>query len=135
MHRGTVTHFPLRWPRLATPAQPSAATASTPPTPGDFWSNRPQVHAHRTYSAIIFIAICCGLLSGCTTPNPYFSAAKPHHRANGFQNNYAEFEPKNFFTDVLLGWQLPSRMRGLPLPPSAPPPTVTPDAAWAWTSC
>lgn len=70
------------------------------------------------------------MLAGCSTPNPYFSAAKPHHRPSGFQNNYTEFEPKNFFTDVLLGWQLPSRLRGLPPAPSAPPPTVAPDLAF-----
>jgi N-acyl-phosphatidylethanolamine-hydrolysing phospholipase D len=70
------------------------------------------------------------MLTGCSTSNPYFSTAKPHHRPGGFQNNYTEFEPKNFFTDVLLGWQLPSRLRGLPPAPAAAPPTVTPDLAF-----
>ncbi len=71
-----------------------------------------------------------GLVAACSSPpNPYYDASLKHHRPNGFQDNYVEFKPKNFFTDVLLGWQLPSWFKGLPPPPSAPPPVVTPDLA------
>lgn len=74
-------------------------------------------------------ALCAsGLLAACTTaPNPYYDASRKHHRPDGFQDNYVEFKPKNFFTDVLLGWQLPSWFKGLPPEPEAPPPVVAPD--------
>ena len=77
-------------------------------------------------------ALCAsGLLAACTTaPNPYYDASRKHHRPDGFQDNYVEFKPKNFFTDVLLGWQLPSWFKGLPPAPEAPPPVVAPDLAF-----
>jgi N-acyl-phosphatidylethanolamine-hydrolysing phospholipase D len=78
----------------------------------------------------IFIIAFLLLLPSCTTVNPYYNAAKPHHRPGGFQNNYVEFEPKNFFTDVLLGWQLPSALKGLPPRPQSPTPSVAPDLAF-----
>ena len=65
-----------------------------------------------------------------TAPNPYYDASRRHHRPDGFQDNYIEFKPKNFFTDVLIGWQLPSWFKGLPPPPSAPPPVVSADLAF-----
>lgn len=78
-------------------------------------------------------AVLCagGLLAACSTPpNPYYDASRRHHRPDGFQDNYVEFKPKNFFTDVLLGWQLPSWFKGLPPAPEAPPPMVAPDLAF-----
>jgi N-acyl-phosphatidylethanolamine-hydrolysing phospholipase D len=77
-------------------------------------------------------ALCAGgLLAACSTPpNPYYDASRRHHRPNGFQDNYVEFKPKNFFTDVLLGWQIPSWFKGLPPAPEAPPPVVAPDLAF-----
>jgi len=77
-------------------------------------------------------ALCAGgLLAACSTPpNPYYDASRRHHRPDGFQDNYVEFKPKNFFTDVLLGWQLPSWFKGLPPAPEAPPPVVAPDLAF-----
>ena len=89
-----------------------------------------RVIAKWPQSAAFSVAFCLLGLAGCSTSNPYFNAAKPHHRPGGFQNNYTEFEPKNFFTDVLLGWQLPSRLRGLPPAPTTPPPTSAPDLAF-----
>lgn len=29
-------------------------------------------------------------LAACSSPNPYFDASKPHHRAGGFNNNYLD---------------------------------------------
>ncbi|MFL9665642.1 MBL fold metallo-hydrolase [Variovorax sp. AB1(2024)] len=77
-------------------------------------------------------ALCAGgLLAACSTPpNPYYDASRRHHRPDGFQDNYVEFKPKNFFTDVLLGWQIPSWFKGLPPAPEAPPLVVAPDLAF-----
>ncbi len=77
-------------------------------------------------------ALLCagGLAAACTTaPNPYYDATRKHHTRDGFQDNYVAFKPKNFFTDVLIGWQIPSWFKGLPPPPDAPPPVVAPDLA------
>ncbi|MFH0134580.1 MBL fold metallo-hydrolase [Variovorax sp. VaC1] len=77
-------------------------------------------------------ALCASsFVAACSTAsNPYYDASRKHHRPDGFQDNYIEFQPKNFFTDVLLGWQLPSWFKGLPPAPSAPPPVVAPDLAF-----
>jgi len=48
-----------------------------------------------------------------------------HHRADGFQNNYIEFEPKGL--GALLKWKLESSREGLPRPPAAPTPQVAAD--------
>ncbi len=72
---------------------------------------------------------------GCATllsqgSNPYYDAAKPHHTANGFRNNYPHSTDQNFWK-----WQYERFMTGVP--PAAPPggwgsvlPTVQPDAAF-----
>ena len=52
-------------------------------------------------------------------------SAKTHHRANGFQNNYLDFEPKGLA--ALLKWQFDSFRNGLPKPAATPTPRVTPD--------
>lgn len=81
-------------------------------------------------AAAALLAVGCAL-AGCTVPpNPAFDARQPHHRPTGFQNNYIEFQPKNFFIDVLLRWRLPSVLKGLPPAPEAPPPTTVPDPAF-----
>lgn len=81
---------------------------------------------------LVAAALCAGVATAaCTTPpNPYYDASRAHHRPDGFQDNYIAFRPKNFFTDVLLGWQLPSWFKGLPPPPDAAPPVVAPDLAF-----
>src|SRR5258706_10772298 len=48
-----------------------------------------------------------------------------HHRADGFQNNYIEFEPKGL--GALLKWKLESSREGLPKPPAVPTPQVAAD--------
>jgi N-acyl-phosphatidylethanolamine-hydrolysing phospholipase D len=60
--------------------------------------------------------------------NPYQDPAKPHHRANGFQNNYVEFVPRSL--SELLRWKRQALMNGLPKPPRAPTPQVAPELPW-----
>ncbi len=49
----------------------------------------------------------------------------PHHREQGFQNNYISFEPKGML--ALMQWQLAASRDGLPRPPQQPTPSVKPD--------
>ena len=65
------------------------------------------------------------LLAGCSAANPYFDATRPHHRPQGFQNNYTVFEPKGVVD--LLSWQLNAARKGLPPAPAAPTPQVRAD--------
>ncbi|MEO8059817.1 MAG: MBL fold metallo-hydrolase [Burkholderiales bacterium] len=60
--------------------------------------------------------------TGASAADP---AAQSHHRPNGFQNNYIDFEPKGLA--ALLKWQFDSFRNGLPKPPATPTPRVTPD--------
>ncbi len=68
------------------------------------------------------LALFSGAEAGAADP-----AAKTHHRPNGFQNNYLEFEPKGLA--ALLKWQYESFRGGLPRPAAAPTPRVAPDLA------
>ena len=52
-------------------------------------------------------------------------APPPHHREQGFQNNYISFEPKGRL--ALMQWQLAAARDGLPRPPQQPTPNVKPD--------
>ena len=53
------------------------------------------------------------------------AAPPPHHREQGFQNNYISFEPKGML--ALMQWQLAASRDGLPRPPQQPTPSVKPD--------
>ena len=53
------------------------------------------------------------------------AVAPPHHREQGFQNNYISFEPKGLL--ALMQWQLAAARDGLPRPPQQPTPNVQPD--------
>ena len=55
-----------------------------------------------------------------------------HHRPDGFQNNYIEFEPKSL-SDVLK-WKWAATRDGLPKPPATPTPRVAPDTAFIQTN-
>ena len=53
--------------------------------------------------------------------NPYHDPDKSHHRPDGFQNNYLEFEPKSL--SEVLRWRREAARLRLPPPPG-----------W-WTGC
>ena len=52
----------------------------------------------------------------------------PHHRKNGFQNNYLEFEPKGL--GALLAWKIDAARRDLPRAPRSATPVVKADLAF-----
>lgn len=60
--------------------------------------------------------------------NPYHDPAKPHHRVEGFQNNYTEYQPKSL-SDILR-WRRDAVLRRLPPAPQAATPRVPPDLPW-----
>jgi N-acyl-phosphatidylethanolamine-hydrolysing phospholipase D len=60
--------------------------------------------------------------------NPYHDPDKSHHRPNGFQNNYLEFEPKGL--SEVLRWRREAARLRLPPPPRAPTPRVAPELDW-----
>ncbi len=59
--------------------------------------------------------------------NLHHNPAKPHHRADGFQNNYLSFRGKRWLE--LLRWKWRAWREGHPRPPGTPIPVVTPDLA------
>lgn len=61
-------------------------------------------------------ALACLAIVGCETTNPYFDAAKPHHRPNGFNNNYIDTFARSRW--AYLQWQ---RDRWLDRPPPSAP--------------
>lgn len=88
--------------------------------------------ASRALAAWLAVWAAIGTLTACTTVNPYFDAAKPHHRPNGFQNNYTDFQPRGL-TEV-LAWRVDAARKGLPPAPKAPVPTVAPDVSFVATN-
>ena len=52
----------------------------------------------------------------------------PHHRANGFQNNYIEFAPRGL--GDLIKWKIDASRNSLPRPPATLTPRVAPDLAF-----
>jgi N-acyl-phosphatidylethanolamine-hydrolysing phospholipase D len=56
-------------------------------------------------------------LTGCSTVNQHFDPSKPHHRPDGFVNNYAEQINKSL--KDLLTWFYAQKRDGLPKPPGA----------------
>ena len=71
-------------------------------------------------------------LAGATPVNPYFDASRPHHRPDGFANNYGARGGKPL--SALLQWWTERSEAGLPKPPSRHVqgyafPTVRPDLA------
>ena len=69
-------------------------------------------------AAISLLPLCC------TAAGPTPS----HHRVNGFQNNYLEFEPKGLA--ALLRWKLDAARDGLPVAPRTATPVVPPGLAF-----
>ncbi len=67
-------------------------------------------------------------LTGCSTVNPHYNPAKPHHRPDGFQNNYTTATDKS--RSELIRWTWEARKAGLPKPPQTPTPEVKADLAF-----
>ena len=76
---------------------------------------------------ITLASVLLTLLVGCTTPNPYYDPAKPHHTAEGFKNNYIGPIDKTF--GELIRWQIERRQQDLPKPPAQPTATRPADLA------
>ena len=74
------------------------------------------------------LSIAAFLSSSCSVLNPYYDPQKPHHKIDGFKNNYLT-DPigKQFLT-----WQTNRIIEGLPKPPENDYafPIVQPDVAW-----
>lgn len=60
--------------------------------------------------------------------NRHYNPAKPHHRPDGFQNNYRPFDRKRL--SELLRWRWNAWRGGLPKPPAHPAAVVPPDLAF-----
>lgn len=76
--------------------------------------------------AIKIIATCHFLtLASCATVNDDFNPTKPHHRPEGFQNNYTTATDKS--RSEFLRWQWERARAGLPKPPEKLTPVVAPD--------
>lgn len=56
------------------------------------------------------------VLGSCTAINPYYEASRPHHRPDGFANNYGPGGGKRL--SEVLSWYLDRFAEGLPRPPS-----------------
>ena len=78
----------------------------------------------RSWRALVAAAALLSL-AGCQNVNPYYDPAKPHHRADGFQNRYLDFKPRGIAD--LARWRWKAWREGLPPPPQTPVPTVTAD--------
>jgi N-acyl-phosphatidylethanolamine-hydrolysing phospholipase D len=81
-------------------------------------------------SAKMLASIALGtlILTGCNSVNPYFNPAKPHHTAEGFQNNYNAKVTKTL--DDFARWQFDRARDGLPKPPQTLTATAAPDLAF-----
>jgi L-ascorbate metabolism protein UlaG (beta-lactamase superfamily) len=66
------------------------------------------------YARIALLPLTVFLVGACQS-NPYFNPTKPHHRPDGFQNNYEREGHRSFFD--LLSWKLSAWREGLPKEP------------------
>jgi N-acyl-phosphatidylethanolamine-hydrolysing phospholipase D len=103
----------------------SASAAETPPPDARPAPSRGRAARLQGCSALLLAL----LLAGCAYVNPYYDAQRPHHTPEGFRNLHKQIAPKNFITDVMIGWRIPAALKGLPPPPQAPTPSVAPDLA------
>lgn len=92
---------------------------------------RPNATFHpflRTPFRSLSAAAAALLLGSCASVNPYYDASRPHHRQNGFQNNYTAFEPRGLRD--LVRWRYAAWRDELPQPPRGETPRTTPDLAF-----
>jgi N-acyl-phosphatidylethanolamine-hydrolysing phospholipase D len=68
------------------------------------------------FSTALAAVFLIGLVSSCSTMNPYYQAEKKHHRPNGFTNNYGPQGGKPL--SELLTWFYDRAKEGLPKPPN-----------------
>jgi len=70
----------------------------------------------RLLVTVVLAALCAGaLVTGCSTVNPYYDPAKPHHRPEGFQNiDPAAWMPRSF--GEFFRWQRERRALEIPAP-------------------
>ena len=89
-----------------------------------------QGSLHVLLLALLSCALALAPSHAQTPDTPSDAARLPHHhhRAEGFQNNYIEFEPKGLLD--LLNWRWQSARQGLPRAPARPTPMVAPDLAF-----
>lgn len=91
----------------------------------------------RLVAAVSVILALTGLLGGCSTVNPYYDAAKPHHTPSGFRNNDGPAGGKPI--SDLLRWYAERTRDGLPKAPSTHVngyqfPLLRPDLDWLHTN-
>ncbi|RZA33070.1 MAG: hypothetical protein EOP92_22785 [Lysobacteraceae bacterium] len=84
--------------------------------------------------AVLTAVLAAAALAGCANVNPYYDAGKPHHRPEGFANNYPpnpDYQrPKAGFFE---GWAVRIKnwtSDGSERAPLAPVESVRPDLAW-----
>jgi L-ascorbate metabolism protein UlaG (beta-lactamase superfamily) len=73
------------------------------------------------------VLLAMGLLTGCSRVNTYYDAGLPHHRPDGFRNNYG-FHTQDS-ADVWR-WQFERWRAGLPHAPTSPLVPVVADVPW-----
>lgn len=74
------------------------------------------------------LLIAAALLATCPEARAGTAPAPSHHRPDGYQNNYLEFQPRSVLD--LLKWKLEASRDDLPKPPRTPTPTVAADTAF-----
>jgi len=83
----------------------------------------------RATCVCVWLALAAVGLGACAGSPPPPAGERPaHHRDGGFQNRYAEFEPKGL--GELLRWRYAAWRDELPPAPARPTPRVAPDLAF-----
>ena len=96
------------------------------------YASSPSIYCSSSYkicSIKLCLLIALTQLASCATPdNPYYNAAKPHHTAQGFKNNYSDAVTKG--GAAFFKWQFERVRAGLPKPPETATPQVKADLAF-----